>query len=105
MMAATAAGLLAIDDPSAQIGLLSSLILAHTIFNALQNVAVDVYRLTLSVRIDDRTQQGREVYRATAVASSRQDQLSAAMPYLARALFDRFPGRNGQVVEVRYPVE
>jgi len=72
---------------------------------AIQNVAVDVYRLTLSVRIDDRSQQGREVYRATAVASSRQDQLGAAMPYLARALFDRFPGRNGQVVEVRYPVK
>ena len=72
---------------------------------AIQNVAVDVYRLTLSVRIDDRSQQGREVYRSTAVASSRQDQLGAAMPYLARALFDRFPGRNGQVVEVRYPVK
>lgn len=72
---------------------------------AVQTVAVDVYRLTLSVRIDDRTQQGREVYRATAVASSAEDRLGAAMPYLARALFDRFPGRNGQVVEVRYPVE
>ncbi|MGB3423579.1 MAG: DUF4136 domain-containing protein [Castellaniella sp.] len=72
---------------------------------AIQTVAVDVYRLTLSVRIDDRVQQGREVYRATAVASSRRDQLGAAMPYLARALFDRFPGRNGQVIEVRYPVE
>ncbi len=72
---------------------------------AIQSVAVDVYRLTLSVRIEDRTQQGREVYRATAVASSREDQLGAAMPYLARALFDRFPGRNGQVVEVRYPVK
>ncbi len=72
---------------------------------AIQTVAVDVYRMTLSVRINDRTQQGREVYRATAVASSRQDQLDAAMPYLARAIFDRFPGRNGQVVEVRYPVQ
>ena len=72
---------------------------------AVQTVPVDVYRLTLSVRIEDRTQQGREVYRATAVASSQRDQLGAAMPYLARALFDHFPGRNGQVVEVRYPVE
>jgi hypothetical protein len=71
---------------------------------AIQTVPVDVYRLTLSVRIDDRTQQGREVYRATAVASSPENQLGAAMPYLARALFDRFPGRNGQVVEVRYPL-
>jgi len=71
----------------------------------LQTVPVDVYRLTLTVRIQDRTQQGREVYRATAVASSQDDQLGAAMPYLARALFDRFPGGNGQVIEVRYPVQ
>jgi PAT family beta-lactamase induction signal transducer AmpG len=47
MMAATLAGLLAIDDPVAQIGLLSSLILAHTIFNALQNVAVDALAIDL----------------------------------------------------------
>lgn len=71
----------------------------------IQTVAVDIYRLTLSVRIDDKAQQGREVYRATAVATSRRNQLGAAMPYLARALFDHFPGRNGQVVKVRYPLE
>ena len=47
MMAATMAGLLAIDDPVAQLGLLSSLILAHTIFNALQNVAVDALAIDL----------------------------------------------------------
>ncbi|HEX7386831.1 MAG TPA: DUF4136 domain-containing protein [Castellaniella sp.] len=69
-----------------------------------QNVVVDVYRMTLSVRIDDRSQQGHEVYRATAVATNGRDQLGAAMPYLARALFDHFPGRNGEVIQVRYPV-
>ena len=47
MMAATAGGLLAIHDPVAQVSLLSSLILAHTIFNALQNVAVDALAIDL----------------------------------------------------------
>jgi PAT family beta-lactamase induction signal transducer AmpG len=47
MMAATMAGLLAIDDPVAQISLLTSLILVHTIFNALQNVAVDALAIDL----------------------------------------------------------
>ncbi|WP_345798675.1 DUF4136 domain-containing protein [Castellaniella sp. MT123] len=68
-----------------------------------ETVPVVVTRLHLSVRIDDQTQQGREVYRASAVTAGPEDQLGAAMPYLARALFDRFPGRNGQVVQVRYP--
>ncbi|MGB6242023.1 MAG: DUF4136 domain-containing protein [Castellaniella sp.] len=71
----------------------------------IETVPVVVSRLYLSVRIDDQTQQGREVYRATAVTTGRDAQLNAAMPYLARALFDRFPGRNGQVVQVRYPLE
>ncbi|CAM5191073.1 hypothetical protein CDEF62S_06017 [Castellaniella defragrans] len=70
-----------------------------------EDVIVDVYRMTLSVRIDDRSQQGREVYRATAIATSGRDQLGAAMPYLARALFDQFPGRNGEVIQVRYPLK
>ncbi|MGB6007058.1 DUF4136 domain-containing protein [Castellaniella sp.] len=70
-----------------------------------ETVPVVVSRLHLSVRIDDKNQQGNEVYRATAVTAGRDHQLGAAMPYLARALFDRFPGRNGQVVQVRYPLE
>lgn len=70
-----------------------------------ETVQVVVNRLSLSVRIDDKTQQGHEVYRATAVTTGRDDQLGVAMPYLARALFDGFPGRNGQVVPVRYPVK
>ena len=71
---------------------------------AVETVMVDVYRLTLFVKIDDRSQNGQEVYRATAVAASGRDQLGAAMPYLARALFDQFPGRNGEVIQVRYPL-
>jgi PAT family beta-lactamase induction signal transducer AmpG len=47
MMAASMAGLLAIEDPVAQVGLLSSLVLVHTIFNALQNVAVDALAIDL----------------------------------------------------------
>lgn len=70
-----------------------------------ETVPVVVSRLQLSVRIDDKNQQGSEVYRATAVTTGRDSQLGAALPYLARALFDRFPGRNGQVVQVRYPLE
>jgi PAT family beta-lactamase induction signal transducer AmpG len=47
MMAVTAAGLFAVDDPVSQIGLLSWLILAHTVFNALQNVAVDALAIDI----------------------------------------------------------
>ncbi len=71
----------------------------------IETVPVVVSRLHLSVRIDDKNEQGKEVYRATAVAAGRDSQLGAAMPYLARALFDHFPGRNGQVVQVRYPLK
>lgn len=70
-----------------------------------ETVPVVVNQLQLSVRIDDRSQQGREVYRATAVTTAGEDQMGAAMPYLARAVFDRFPGRNGQVVRVKYPLQ
>lgn len=70
-----------------------------------ETVPVTVTRLYLSVRIDDQTQQGHEVYRARAETIGSENRLGAAMPYLARALFDRFPGRNGQVIEVRYPLE
>lgn len=72
---------------------------------AVASVPVDFQRMALSVRIDDRSQQGREVYRATAKTNSRGGgQLNAVMPYLARAIFDQFPGRNGEVIQVRYPL-
>lgn len=68
------------------------------------SIPVTMTRLSLSVRIDDQAEQGREVYRATASTIGGPAQQTAAMPYLARALFDHFPGHNGQVVEVRYPI-
>ncbi|CAM5793379.1 hypothetical protein CCAE64S_03180 [Castellaniella caeni] len=69
-----------------------------------ESVPVIVTRLRLSVQIDDRSQRGKEVYRASAETIGPEGRLGAAMPYLARAAFDRFPGMNGQVIEIRYPL-
>ncbi len=66
------------------------------------NVPVEIYRNTLTVVISDRTMQGREVYRATAVHSSQSDSLDEVMPYLMQAIFDDFPGNNGQTKVVKY---
>ena len=66
------------------------------------NVPVDIYRNTLTVTIADQQANGREVYRATAVHNSQSDNLDAVMPYLMQAIFDDFPGNNGQVREIRY---
>lgn len=66
------------------------------------NVPVEVYRNTLTVTIFDQESNGREVYRATAVHTGTSDNLQAIMPYLMQAVFDDFPGSNGQVREVRY---
>lgn len=68
------------------------------------HVPVEIYRNTLTVTIFDRHANSREVYRATAVNSSQSDSLDAVMPYLMQAIFDGFPGNNGQVKEVRYEV-
>lgn len=67
------------------------------------NVPVQVVKNTLTVRITDTQAQGREVYRATAEILSDAENLVLAMPYLARAVFDGFPGNNGQVIQVSYP--
>jgi hypothetical protein len=61
-----------------------------------------VYRNTLTFTINDNRDKGLEVYRSTAVNQSGRDNLLQAMPYLARAVFDGFPGNNGQVREVEY---
>lgn len=66
------------------------------------NVPVEVYRNTLTVTISDLMNEGREVYRSTAVHTSRSDSMDVIMPYLMQAIFDDFPGNNGQVREVRY---
>lgn len=65
-------------------------------------VPVEVYKNTLTVAIKDNNDSGKEVYRSTAVNISDSDNLAAVMPYLARAVFDGFPGNNGQTREVRY---
>lgn len=65
-------------------------------------VPVEVYKNTLTIIIKDNRHSGAEVYRASAVNVSDTDNLTGVMPYLAQAIFDGFPGNNGQVREVRY---
>ncbi|TEA78110.1 DUF4136 domain-containing protein [Allopusillimonas ginsengisoli] len=69
----------------------------------IENVPVMVYKNTLTVVINDSKNNNAEVYRSTAVNLSSQENLLQAMPYLAQAVFDSFPGNNGQVREVEYP--
>lgn len=47
MMAVTMAALVLVDDPRRQLDLLVWLVLAHTVFNAMQNVAVDALAIDL----------------------------------------------------------
>jgi len=68
------------------------------------NVPVSVYKNTLTVRIKDNHQHGAEVYRSSAVSVTSGDSLVKVMPYLARAVFDHFPGNNGQVRTVNYEI-
>jgi len=65
-------------------------------------VPVQMYRNTLTIWITDHRNQGAEVYRATAMHLGPSDQWIAVMPYLAQAIFDGFPGNNGQVRQVKY---
>lgn len=65
-------------------------------------VPVEIYKNTLMITIKDNHNNGMEVYRSSAVNISDGDNLAAVMPYLAQAVFDDFPGNNGQVREVRY---
>src|SRR5690242_11133519 len=55
MMAATALALIAVHDPAESVGLLVVLVLTHTVFNALQNVAVDA----LAIDLLDKSERGR----------------------------------------------
>lgn len=66
------------------------------------NVPVNIYKNTLTVTIKDKQNHDLEVYRSSAVSISSDDNLTELMPYLARAVFDGFPGNNGQVREVHY---
>lgn len=67
-----------------------------------EQAQIAVFRNYLTVVIRDRAHDHREVYRTTARNTGRGDNLTAVMPYLARAVFDHFPGGNGQVVDVKY---
>jgi len=69
---------------------------------SVSNVPVEVYKNTLTVTIKDNRNNGAEVYRSSAVNVSSGENLLQVMPYLAQAVFDNFPGNNGQVREVKY---
>ncbi|MCQ9616826.1 DUF4136 domain-containing protein [Paenalcaligenes niemegkensis] len=56
----------------------------------------------LTVIINDSAQNNAEVYRSTAKSISDGDNLLDVMSYLSQAVFDRFPGNNGEVREVRF---
>ena len=68
-------------------------------------VPVNVYKNTLTVIIKDNERQGTEVFRSTAVSAGSNDNLPLVMPYLARAVFDGFPGNNNQVRDVTYEIQ
>src|SRR5690625_3018867 len=57
---------------------------------------VDVYENQLTVRLLDNEQAGQEVYRATAISESDQEELLTQLSLLAQAVFEDFPGINGQ---------
>jgi len=65
-------------------------------------VPVAIYQNSLTVIIRDNARQGIEVYRSRAVSASSRDNLTTVMPYLARAVFDGFPGNNGQTRDITY---
>jgi len=68
-------------------------------------VPVQVYNNTLQVTIRDNTAHRADVFQATAVQVSESKQIDEVIPYLARAIFEDFPGSNGQVREVTYDLE
>jgi len=66
-------------------------------------VSQNAWRNTLTIDIRDAQRDNAEVYRSSAATlSSSPDALPRLMPYLMKAVFDDFPGNNGQVREVRY---
>jgi len=68
----------------------------------LVSVPVQMHRNTLTLWMTDNRANGAEVYRATATHLGYSDQWIAVMPYLTQAIFDGFPGNNGQVRQVKY---
>ena len=68
------------------------------------DVPVTGYRNTVNIRINDRRQNGAEVYRSTASTLSDRPEMVRVMPYLVRSIFDNFPGNNGSERDVEYKV-
>jgi len=69
------------------------------------DVPTVAYRNSLSLEIHDNAHSGAEVYRSTAYIITEREDLLRTMPYLARAIFDNFPGNNGAERQVNYPLE
>ena len=67
------------------------------------NVPVRVDKNTLTVTINDNQRQNAQVYKSTAVSASGS--LVEVMPYLTQAVFDGFPGNNGQVRNITYDLQ
>lgn len=65
-------------------------------------VEVIAQRNYLTVSIRDRSHADEEVYRSTAVIWSQDEALASVMPYMVSAVFDGFPGNNGQVRTIEY---
>jgi hypothetical protein len=47
----------------------------------------------------------RTIFESRAVYEGDSDDLPAVVPYLVRAVFDEFPGQNGQVRTVKFDSE
>ena len=69
------------------------------------STTVDASRSFLKVVIRDANQGNAKVYESTAVNTGSGGSLPEVMPYLVRAIFDRFPDTNGQVRQVNYEVD
>jgi len=66
-------------------------------------VPQDVWRNILTLSIRDAMNGNTEVYRANAISINVETHpIAQAMPQLMRAVFEGFPGNNGQVRTVRY---
>lgn len=70
-----------------------------------ENTTVPAFRNALKVEIRDRGHGNAKVYEATAVHVGSNENFPLVMPWLLRAVFDDFPGANGQVRDVTYKVE
>jgi hypothetical protein len=67
------------------------------------DVPAVAFRNRLTIEISDNDRNGAEVYRASAYIVTERADLIRTMPFLARAIFDNFPGNNGSEREVEFP--